>query len=163
MVRLFASGLIRNIYIWDLRHILMLKAWLDLEKGFQGHTRWSHRKRGAELPQTQYLVYLHFIEHSLAEGKFIKNYLWLKRGVTMVTRRFLSLSYRFDNAIIHFLNPQVVVFKKMYDSIGIQKNRSCWLMWLTNIIYFSHKLPIPVEWFTISYYSSCSFLLCYTM
>ena len=120
---------------------ILYKAWFDLEEGFQGHKCWSHRKRGAELPRTQYLVYLHLIEHSLAEGKFIKNYLWLKRGVTMVTRRFLSLSYRFDNAIIHFLNPQVVVFKKMYDSIGLQKNRSYWLMWPTNNVNFLCKLP----------------------
>ena len=42
----------------------------------------------------------------------------------MVTGHFLLLSYRFDNAIIDFLNPQVVTFKKMYDSIDHQKNRS---------------------------------------
>ena len=51
----------------------------------------------------------------------------------MVTRRFLCLSYRFGNAIIDFLDPQVVTFKKMHDSIGFLKNRSYWLMWLTNI------------------------------
>lgn len=42
----------------------------------------------------------------------------------MVTGHFLLLSYRFDNAIIDFLNPQVVTFKKMHDSIDHQKNRS---------------------------------------
>ena len=39
----------------------------------------------------------------------------------MVTGHFLLLSYRFDNAIIDFLNPQVVTFKKMHDSIGAEK------------------------------------------
>ena len=49
----------------------------------------------------------------------------------MVTGHFLLLSYRFDNAIIDFLNSQGVTFKMMYDSIGLPKNLSYWLIWLT--------------------------------
>ena len=62
----------------------------------------------------------------------------------MVTRRFLCLSYRFGNAIIDFLDPQVVTFKKMHDSIGFLKNRSYWLMWLT----ISKLISVTLDWST---------------